>query len=238
MGIGYSNYHYPVPVVYTHRTLYHWDLATFLIWNAGIAVVSSIAIPTAELVSSLQFQVSHNTSYDSHAACQSRVRSNIERLGAYLWWYIHRIHRSQQHSSYCWHESTQACAIYFQLSQNTSNTCSFRFLINWNILFKGVYRAGVNTLCRLHIPIVNNSVTKCIFLKSSRKRFLNNFWLWPLLSPASNSKKKYSLSMSYTPLIILKVSTKPLLALLLSKRDNPRYCKRSSYFHAQYLVLI
>ena len=36
-------------------------MATFLIWNAGIAVVSSIAIPTAELVSSFQFQVSHNT---------------------------------------------------------------------------------------------------------------------------------------------------------------------------------
>ena len=61
MGIGYSNYHYPVPMVYTRRTLYHWDLATFLIWNAGIAVISSIAIPTAELVSSFQFQVSHNT---------------------------------------------------------------------------------------------------------------------------------------------------------------------------------
>ena len=37
---------------------------TFLIWNAGIAVVSSIAIPTAELVSSFQFQVSHSTTVE------------------------------------------------------------------------------------------------------------------------------------------------------------------------------
>ena len=65
--------------------------------------------------------------------------------------------------------------------------------------------------------LLTTLLLNAFFLKSSLKRFLNNFWSWPLLSPASNSKK-YSLLMSYTPLIILKVSTKSLLARLCTGR--------------------
>ena len=60
-----------------------------------------------------------------------------------------------------------------------------------------------------------------VHVRFTRKRILN--FLLVL---------KYSRLISYMRLIILKVSTESLLTRLLSKRDNPKYCKCSSYFHA------
>jgi len=46
--------------------------------------------------------------------------------------------------------------------------------------------------------LLTTLLLNAFFLKSSLKRFLNNFWLWPLLLPASNSKKIFTIDVVHT----------------------------------------